>query len=122
MSVEFTKEFLEERDFLEVEVDRLRPAQAQLKQQVDQLAAENDALLANLARSGVGIDQGSINAVRLGVLTDVLFGNLDGTVIESSLYPRLDYELRVQQTIAKQLAEVKSQATRHALLQGVNVK
>jgi hypothetical protein len=81
---------------------------------VKKMEVENDATLKQLAQMGVGIDQASVTNIRLTVLLDMLLGGQDDP-------RRRAYEYRVQTTITRQLAEVRSNAARHRLLQAVKV-
>jgi hypothetical protein len=93
--------------------EALAPTERRLE--VEHMQQTNDAALVRLAQlHKIGIPREEILGVRLQVLVEQLFGDMDDA-------RRLDYEHAVQTRFAEVIAGVESQATRATLLNGVRL-
>lgn len=89
-------------------------APTEMRLQVEALQARNDAALERMARRGMAVQKIDVTNVRLQMLVDVLFGDMDQP-------NRLVYEHAVQAKFAELLADAEQQASRAALLNGVRL-
>src|SRR6266480_5044837 len=82
------------------------------RERVERLQRENDAALQALAQRGIQIPQHELDHIRLVLLTEHLLGEMDAP-------GRLEFERRVQETFAAEIASVQGQVSRAVLLGGV---
>lgn len=93
--------------------EALAPTERRLE--VERMQQANDAALIRLAQlHKIGIPREEILGVRVQVLVEMLFGDMDDA-------RRLDYEHAVQTRFTEVIAGVESQATRATLLNGVRI-
>ena len=89
-------------------------APTEMRLQVEALQARNDAMLQRMARRGLAVQKIDILNVRLQILVDLMFGDMDQP-------NRLVYEHTVQTRFAELLTDAEQQANRAALLNGVRL-
>jgi hypothetical protein len=83
------------------------------REMVETLSKTNDETIQALLRDGVSVSSESLMSTRVGIMCEVLFGDMDQPT-------RLDFEYRLQETYRAQLDQVRSQVLRAKLTQGVN--
>lgn len=81
-----------------------------LRAEYTQLQAKNDSELASLRSQGVAIENDILNGIRLAVLLEHLFGDMEQE-------KRLEYEIVLQKQFEKAFANIRSQIIRATLLQ-----
>lgn len=89
-------------------------APTEMRLQVEALQTRNDATLQRMARRGLAVQKIDILSVRLQILVDLMFGDMDQP-------NRLVYEHAVQTKFAELLTDAEQQANRSALLNGVRL-
>lgn len=79
------------------------------REMVETLSKTNDDTIQALLRDGVSVSQESLMATRVGIMCEVLFGDMDQQ-------PRINFEHKLQETYREQLDQVRSQVIRAKLM------
>jgi hypothetical protein len=105
----------------EEDAERAKEDYQNLRVAVVSLGQKNDQEIANLARQGLQLDNGTLMAIKLDVLLDQILGPspYKGDDVEVS-QERLDFEYKVQTRYEEMFNDLKRQVRQHVLLQGVN--